>query len=75
MSNRKDHGTRLLWGLAANEFASQCGVFRTRKQAQVSADILNRPYAMEILEPVRVTLSWERPVRKRRAGGSTGSRE
>ncbi|MCC7126432.1 MAG: hypothetical protein IT178_16400 [Acidobacteria bacterium] len=71
MTRRKDYGTLLLWGLAvhsvgARRFATHCGVFETQRAAREKAAALNDPYALHVYEPVRVTLSWERPVKRGR---------
>lgn len=70
MTKRKDFGTLMLWGLARKDYEPQRGVYRRRAEAQWKADALNKALNLHFYEPVRVTLSWERPARKRRDGES-----
>lgn len=65
MTKRKDFGTLLLWGIATNGFCIGQGLFRSKREAQARCNAFNGAYSLHIYQPVRVTLSWERPARKR----------
>lgn len=65
MAKRKDFDTLLLWGIATNNFCIGQGLFRSKREARARCHTLDGAYVMRIHEPVRVTLSWERPRRKR----------
>lgn len=56
---KKDCGTILRWGLATADFASAGGLHRTKRDAAEAAKKFGGG-----AEPVRVTLSWERPRRR-----------